>query len=91
MEQEVALNIKLCNRSYKLKVSTENEATVRKAALQIAELIQKVKNDFPGRDDQDYLSMTLLHYITSANAPIPNELDESVIKKLEELNNSIDI
>ena len=91
MGQDVSINIKICNRNYKLKVAAENEQIVRASINQITENINKFHENFPGRDDQDYMAMTLLDFITSnQNKQGQSDEENAIIKKLEQINNLLD-
>ncbi len=91
MGHEVSINIKICNRNYKLKVAAENEQKVRRSISTITENIEKFHQNFPGRDDQDYMAMTLIDFITSAqNTGSQSNEEEGLIKKLEQINHLLD-
>lgn len=93
MSSDVSIHIKICNRNYKLKVSSENEQIVRDSIHKITENINRFHANFPGRDDQDYMAMTLLDFITSnENKQSQAILDEeqTLIKKLERINTLLD-
>lgn len=92
MPQQVSITIKLLNRAFKIKVAAEHEATVRNTAQLINEKLAELKKTFPGRDEQDYLSMSLIDHITSSKEEKINLLIETdeVIQKLEDINNLLD-
>ncbi len=93
MSQDVSINIKICNRNYKLKVAPENEQIVRESINRITENINKFHQHFPGRDDQDYMAMTLLDFITSSEnrqSRASEQEDQSIINKLEHINHLLD-
>ena len=87
MQDGVIVSVKLCSRTYRLKVDPKNEATVRKIVQEITEKMNTIKNNFPGRDEQDYLAMTLMDYITSMQEPKTNpaSLNEDIDAKLQGL------
>ncbi len=92
MNDQVLISIKLCNRTYRVKAAPENEATVRSTVQAINEKISDLKKNFPGRDDHDYMAMTLIDHITSSKdvkTSIGVESDEFV-KQLEAINNLLD-
>jgi cell division protein ZapA len=93
MSKEVSINIKICNRNYKLKVAAENEEIVRDSIHKITENINRFHANFPGRDDQDYMAMVLLDFITSnenkQSQALTNE-ENAVHKKLTHLNTLLD-
>lgn len=91
MSQEVSINIKLCNRNYKLKVAAENEQIVRESVKKISENIEKFHQHFPGRDDQDYMAMTLIDFITSQqNLQVDHTGQNEINQKLEQINLLLD-
>ncbi|MBP9933811.1 MAG: cell division protein ZapA [Chitinophagaceae bacterium] len=65
MQETVPILIHLGGRQYKIKVSAEDEAQVRKMLAEIHQKNLQIKEQFPGRDEQDYLAMTLMDYISS--------------------------
>lgn len=87
MQDGVIVSVKLCSRTYRLKVDPKNEATVRKVVHEITEKMNTIKTNFPGRDEQDYLAMTLMDYITSMQEPKKNHasLNEDIDAKLQGL------
>ena len=92
MDNQVSISIKLCNRTYRIKVAATNEAVVRKTAQEINDKLASLKKDFPGRDEQDYLAMSLIDHITSAQAqPINNaSSDSEILTKLQAIQNLLD-
>lgn len=65
MQETVPILIHLGGRQYKIKVSAEDEALVRRILAEIHQKNLQIKEQFPGRDEQDYLAMTLMDFITS--------------------------
>ncbi|MFX8519976.1 cell division protein ZapA, partial [Acinetobacter baumannii] len=54
-------------RNYRLKVSSEDEALVRKTTKLINDKIIEFKSQFAGKDTQDYVSMVLIWFATEQN------------------------
>jgi cell division protein ZapA (FtsZ GTPase activity inhibitor) len=99
MSESVSISIKLANRAYKIKVAQEKEEHVRKAMQLITDTSAKLKKSFPGRDEQDYLAMTLIDFITtqsdviqSAAAPTGSSQaqDAELILKLKHISQLLD-
>lgn len=93
MSQEISINIKLANRNYRIKIAKENEEQVRNAILKIADKVNQFHKNFPGRDEQDYLAMTLIDFITTSQSDNqkPSSFDESELtKKLNQINSLFD-
>ena len=82
MSESQSISIRLGNRQYKLKVAPENEEAVRQSLLMINEKTNQLKQQFPGRDEQDNLAMTLIDYITTQSNQPHSE------KSTEALNNT---
>lgn len=92
MQDSISILLKLCNRSYKVKVAPENEATVRKTMQELTDKLNDIKKNFPGRDDHDYMAMTLIDFITSAKTPISHDasISNEFSQKLQQLNQLLD-
>ena len=92
MNDQVSISIKLCNRVYKIKVAAENEVTVRTTAQAINDKLAEIKKNFPGRDDEDYLAMTLIDHMTSIKGKKENSFIETneILSELENINNLLD-
>lgn len=75
MEEQVVINARVANRNYKIKVNSSNEGFVREQLSLIAEKLHSFKLNFSGRDEQDYMAMVLLEYVTTASSKesVPND------------------
>jgi cell division protein ZapA (FtsZ GTPase activity inhibitor) len=82
---EISINIKIHTRTYKITIDSNNEATVRKATSDINEKINSLKKQFPSQDDQDYLSMALIDYITSSSKPTTTDNTSNISEKITAL------
>ncbi|MBL7753876.1 MAG: cell division protein ZapA [Bacteroidota bacterium] len=71
--ENVSILIHLGNRQYKVKVAPEHESAVRALVQDISRKSQALRDQFPGRDEQDYLAMTLLDFITSKQTPASSD------------------
>ncbi|GGC75618.1 cell division protein ZapA [Pedobacter quisquiliarum] len=86
---EISIKISIADRIYPLKVATEEEEIVRRAAKVINERIKDYQENYAVRDKQDLLSMALLHYATAAlrvESKVQDQ-DTAVTEKIEELDN----
>ncbi len=92
MSEQVSISIKLCNRTYRIKVAAENEAKVRQIMQQIGDKIADLKKNFPGRDYHDYMAMTLIDHITSAKeGDTPVSVDSTeIMQQLDAINQLLD-
>ncbi len=94
MSTAVPISLRLGNRQYKIKVPAAQEESVRQSLQQIQETANRLRKEFPGRDEQDYLAMTLIDFITTARiAPanaIPDQQNEELINQLSKLSTLLD-
>ena len=85
--EEIAINIVIADRSYKLTVARADEEKVRKAAALINERVKSYSKHYAFKDAQDLLSMTALQFATST-VKYESELafrDQNLGQKLIEL------
>lgn len=76
-QEQVSINVSLGGRTYRLKVSSNDEAQIRLSLNKIQESFSNLKQQFPGRDEQDYLSMTLIDFVTSGNTNTTQDIDKT--------------
>jgi cell division protein ZapA (FtsZ GTPase activity inhibitor) len=67
MSELIPVKILIADRSYRLKIEAGDEEMVRKTAALINDKIGEFKNNFAGKDMQDYVSMVLLWFATEQN------------------------
>lgn len=90
-QEHVSINVSLGGRTYRMKVSTSDEAHIRLSLNRIQQSYSNLKQQFPGRDEQDYLSMTLIDFVSSSNNNTTTEGDKNDeqlhirLKKINEL------
>lgn len=84
---EISIKINIADRVYPLKVNTEEEEVIRRAAKIINDRIKEYQENYAVRDKQDLLSMCVLHYATAtlkAESRVMNE-DAEVSDKVYQL------
>ncbi len=67
MSKLIPINVLIGDRSYRLKIESEDEEMVRKTILLINNKILEFKTSFAGKDMQDYIAMVLLWFATEQN------------------------
>lgn len=90
MEQEqlLPINVWISSRSYRIKIKPEDEEAVRKA-LKIADnKIKEMRSDYAGKDDQDYVAMTLLMYAADSAVDVFN--NPTLSKEIQKMADKID-
>ena len=85
----IPVNIIVADRSYRLRINSEDEEMVRRTVKKLNEKIVDYKTNFSGKDMQDYVSMVLLWFATEQQKPTPKELEmedrQEKLDKIEEL------
>lgn len=77
MEGLIPVNIIIGDRSYRIKVSAEDEEQVRKTVKTINDKVIEFKTNFSGKDMQDYIAMVLIWYATQVSTDAPSSLTNS--------------
>ncbi|MBX2931674.1 MAG: cell division protein ZapA [Chitinophagaceae bacterium] len=67
MSELIIANIVIADRTYRLKIEQQEEELVRKTVKLINDKILEFKENFAGKDMQDYVSMVLLWFATEQN------------------------
>jgi cell division protein ZapA len=89
MEGLIPVNIIIGDRSYRIKVSAEDEEQVRKTVKTINDKVIEFKTNFSGKDMQDYIAMVLIWYATQVGsvtaAAEANSDDSTTISTLQKM------
>ena len=85
MNDLIPINVLIGDRTYRLKVNTDEEEQLRKTVKIINEKIIDFKTNFAGKDMQDYIAMVLIWYATqlsgnNTNPALENEVSEALLK-----------
>ena len=90
MENLIPVNLIIGDRSYRVKVKTEDEETVRKITKQLNDKLRNFKAEYSGKDMQDYLVMVLLSYVTETQSSQIPAADNTNIEFLEKIESLLD-
>lgn len=63
---EISVKINIADRVYPLKIDTDEEEIIRRAAKLINDRIKEYQENYAVKDKQDLLSMCVLHYATAS-------------------------
>lgn len=86
MQNLIPINLVIGDRTYRIKVKTEDEEMVRKTTKQVNEQLVRFKTEYPGKDMQDYITMVLLWFVSEQNEkPIvdPSQEINYLLEKIE--------
>lgn len=66
MSELIPISAQIGDRSYRIKVEPRHEELVRRTLSQINNKILELKNQFGGKDMQDYIAMSMLWFATQS-------------------------
>ncbi len=93
MDELIAISAVIGDRSYRIKVSRQDEEIVRKTLKVINDKIIEFKTGYAGKDMQDYIAMVLIWYATEQHAGTAAGIEkDNIAEKLstiEKLLNSL--
>lgn len=86
METLIPINVVIGDRSYRIRISPDDEQVVRGTVKIINDKIVEFKTQFAGKDMQDYIGMVILWYATQqkTNEEKPGITDE-VVERLDQV------
>ncbi|NNC82892.1 MAG: cell division protein ZapA [Flavobacteriales bacterium] len=83
---ELSVQINIAGRSYPLRIKREEEEGLRKVAKEIQGHLDKLRQTYAVKDNQDLLAMTLLEYanrLESKRMEEGSELTSNVLTDLD--------
>ena len=87
-DETISIKVWLAGRSYPIRIKPEEESAVRKAVKLADEKIHEMKAQYAGKDDQDFMAMTLLTY--AADSAIESFANPLLQQELSHLSGKID-
>jgi len=85
MDDKLSIRVNVADRYYPLKVESENEERIRKAARLINEKVLQYKQRYVDKDIQDFLAMASLQYVIRLIEIEEKEGDSTLEKEMQEL------
>ena len=92
MAELIPINILIGDRTYRIKISPDDEGLIRKSLKTINDKIIEFKTQFAGKDMQDYVAMVMIWYATqlsSSNNPLVEDEVLQALSKMEEQLNKV--
>ncbi len=93
MEELIAVNIVIADRTYRVKALPKDEEVIRKTVKIINDKIIEFKTQFAGKDMQDYIAMVIIWYATQAATEKNNSVEQKEmldgLQKLEAQLNAV--
>ena len=89
-EETLLINVWLSGRSYRIRVKPEEEGAVRKAVKLADDKVSEMRKHYAGKDDQDFMAMSLLSYagdsaVESFNNPLLSEELNKMASKIDKV------
>lgn len=86
----LSITVWLAGRSYRLRIKPEEESAVRKAVKVADEKVNEMRAHYAGKDDQDFMAMSLLMYaadsaIESFNNPLLQQELNIMVSKIDKV------
>jgi cell division protein ZapA len=72
MQNLIPINIVVGDRTYRIKIESNEEEKVRKMAKKLNEQLATYKSQYAGKDMQDYLAMVLLSIVSEQSNATPS-------------------
>jgi cell division protein ZapA (FtsZ GTPase activity inhibitor) len=91
MDDKLSIRVNVADRYYPLKVESDNEERIRKAARMINEKVLQYKQRYVDKDIQDFLAMAALQYVIRLIEMEEAEEDTEVEEGLKELTEMINL
>jgi len=91
MDDKLSIRVNVADRYYPLKVESENEERIRKAARLINEKVLQYKQRYVDKDIQDFLAMAALQYVIRLIEIEDKEGDSTIETEMNELTEKINL
>ncbi len=91
MEELIPVNILIGDRTYRLRIGSEDEEMLRKMVKLINDKIIEFKTSFAGKDMQDFVAMVLIWFATEQNKSLNEKMEiKETSEKLSLMEEMID-
>ncbi len=90
MQELIAINIPIGDRTYRIRIAPSDEEQVRKIIRMINDKIIEFKTQFAGKDMQDYIAMVIMWYATQQQNGQSSVLEKDMGELLGRMEGNID-
>lgn len=90
MEEKLAIKLKIIDRYYPLRIDWQDEEKLREASRRINEVVDKYRQRYTDKDNQDFLAMATLQFVTRLIEFESNNSTEIANQELQEICNELD-
>ena len=89
MQELIAINIPIGDRTYRIRISPSDEEQVRKTLKIINDKIIEFKTQFAGKDMQDYVAMVIMWYATQQQSGHSSVLEKDLGEILDRMETQV--
>jgi cell division protein ZapA (FtsZ GTPase activity inhibitor) len=94
MSELIPINIVIADRTYRIKTTVSDEEIIRKTVKMINDKIFEFKEQFAGKDMQDYIAMVIIWYATQnvggdGNSMLNKEMIDALMKMEKQLDEKL--
>jgi cell division protein ZapA (FtsZ GTPase activity inhibitor) len=95
MSELIPINIVIADRTYRIKTTVGDEEIIRKTVKMINDKIFEFKEQFAGKDMQDYIAMVIIWYATQnvggdGNSMLNKEMVDALMKMEKQLDEKLE-
>jgi len=90
MEEKLAIKLKIIDRYYPLRIDWQDEEKLREASRRINDVVDKYRQRYNDKDNQDFLAMATLQFVTRLLEFENNNTTELANQELDEVCNELD-
>ena len=90
MEEKLAIKLKIIDRYYPLRIDWQDEEKLREASRRINDVVDKYRQRYNDKDNQDFLAMATLQFVTRLLEFENNNTTELVNQELQDVCNELD-
>ena len=90
MDSKLTIKVNIVDRIYPLKIEREEEEKIRKAAKKINDTVLQYKKIYSDKDDQDFLAMAALQFVTKVVEQQNNKEIIEIIESIKDINLDLD-
>ncbi len=90
MEEKLSIRVNIADRYYPLKIESEDEEKIRKAAKLINDKVSQYKTKYADKDIQDFMAMAALQFVIRLIEMEEKTEEGNLIEKLQQLNEALD-
>jgi cell division protein ZapA len=95
MDEKLAIKLKIIDRYYPLRIDWQDEEKLREASRRINDVVDKYRQRYTDKDNQDFLAMATLQFVTrllefegSNTTEIANQEMQALCDELDQFINS---